>query len=59
MPRRGPADTVIYAVGQQPQRQAAVSLYDCAPEFYILGDCVSPANIMNATSAADAVARAI
>ena len=54
-----PADTVVYAVGQQPRRQAATALYDCAPEFYLLGDCIAPANIMNATSAADAVARAI
>jgi len=54
-----PADTVIYAVGQRPQREAAVALHACAPEFYLLGDCVAPANIMNATSAADAVARRI
>jgi len=54
-----PADTVIYAVGQRPQREAAVALHASAPEFYLLGDCVAPANIMNATSAADAVARAI
>ena len=54
-----PADTVIYAVGQKPQREAAAALYACAPEFYLLGDCVSPANIMSATSAADTVARAI
>jgi len=53
------ADTVIYAVGQQPQRQTAVALYQCAPEFYMLGDCITPANIMNATTEADAVARAI
>ena len=54
-----PADTVIYAVGQVPQRQAAAALYGCAPEFYMLGDCVVPSNIMNAVSSADAIARAI
>ena len=54
-----PADTVIYAVGQRPQREAATALYACAPEFYLLGDCVAPANIMSATSAADTIARAI
>ena len=54
-----PADTVIYAVGQQPQRAAATALYACAPEFYLLGDCVAPANIMSATSAADTIARSI
>jgi len=52
-------DTVIYAVGQRPQREAATVLHDCAPEFYLLGDCVSPANIMNATACADAIARMI
>ena len=54
-----PADTVIYAVGQRPQRPAATALAPCAPEFYLLGDCIAPANIMSATSAADAIARAI
>ena len=54
-----PADTVIYAVGQRPQREAATALYACAPEFYLLGDCVTPANIMAATSAADTIARSI
>ena len=53
------ADTVVYAVGQRPQRQAATALYACAPEFYLLGDCTAPANIMSATSAADTLARAI
>ena len=53
------ADTVVYAVGQRPQRQAATALYACAPEFYLLGDCTAPANIMSATSAADTIARAI
>ena len=53
------ADTVVYAVGQRPERAAASALYACAPEFYLLGDCVSPANIMNATASADAIARSI
>ena len=53
------ADTVIYAVGQQPQRKAATDLHACAPEFYMLGDCIAPANIMNATTEADTIARAI
>ena len=52
-------DTVIYAVGQQPQRKAATDLHACAPEFYMLGDCIAPANIMNATAEADTIARAI
>ena len=53
------ADTVIYAVGQSPRQEEAMALHDCAPEFYVLGDCVSPKNITNATSAAYEIARAI
>jgi pyruvate/2-oxoglutarate dehydrogenase complex dihydrolipoamide dehydrogenase (E3) component len=43
-----PADTVVYAVGQEPVREAALALRDCAPEFWLLGDCIAPQNIMNA-----------
>ena len=50
------ADTVIYAVGQKPLLEEAAALHDCAPEFYQLGDCIAPKNIMNATRAAFAVA---
>ena len=54
-----PADTVIYAVGQRPEREAALALRACAPEFYLLGDCVSPKNITNATGPAFQIARDI
>ncbi|MBR6230365.1 MAG: FAD-dependent oxidoreductase [Lachnospiraceae bacterium] len=50
------ADTVVYAVGQMPQTEAAYALADCAREFYPLGDCVAPRNIMAATQAAEQVA---
>lgn len=53
------ADTVIYAVGQNPKQVEAMALHDCAPEFYILGDCVAPKNITNATSAAYEISRSI
>jgi len=53
------ADTVICAVGQKPLREEAVSLNFCAPEFYMIGDCVTPANITNATSEAFMTARNI
>lgn len=46
------ADTVIYAIGQKPYRQEASILSKCAPEFYQVGDCVSPRNIYFATSEA-------
>ena len=51
-----PADTVIYAVGQRPESDAALALRFCAPEFYQLGDCISPKNITNATGAAYQIA---
>ncbi|MCQ2452370.1 MAG: NAD(P)/FAD-dependent oxidoreductase [Oscillospiraceae bacterium] len=52
-----PADTVIYAVGQRSVSEEALALNYCAPEFYMLGDCVSPRNITAATSAAYTLAR--
>jgi len=53
------ADTIVYAVGQRPAREEAVALGRCAPEFYMLGDCVSPRNITDATSEAFFIARNI
>jgi len=54
-----PADTVIYAAGQRPLREDAEALRFCAPEFYMLGDCVTPKNIVAATQAAFQLARDI
>ncbi|UYO63996.1 hypothetical protein LNN31_06150 [Acetobacterium wieringae] len=51
-----PADTVIYAIGQKPLQQEALALSACAREFYQIGDCVTPKNIYDATSAAHQVA---
>nr|WP_320026289.1 FAD-dependent oxidoreductase [uncultured Acetobacterium sp.] len=51
-----PADTVIYAIGQKPLQQEALALSVCAPEFYQIGDCVTPKNIYDATSTAHQVA---
>ncbi len=53
------ADTVIYAVGQRPLQEEAAALRFCAPEFYQIGDCVAPLNIMNATGTAFTIARDI
>ena len=53
------ADTVIYAVGQRPLQDEAAALRFCAPEFYMIGDCVSPKNITNATSAAFEISNSI
>lgn len=53
------AETVIYAVGQRPLQDEAAALRGCAPEFYQIGDCFMPKNIMSATAAAFTVARNI
>ena len=51
------ADTVIYATGQQPLQAEADTLRFCAPEFYQIGDCWRPRNMVEATRMAFAVAR--
>ncbi len=45
-----PADTVVCALGQLPRQEEALALRLCAPEFYMIGDCVQPKNIANATA---------
>ena len=54
-----PADTVAYALGRVPRREAALALRECAPEFHMIGDCVSMKNIQAATSAGFFTARDI
>jgi NADPH-dependent 2,4-dienoyl-CoA reductase/sulfur reductase-like enzyme len=51
-----PADTVIYATGQIPQRDLATALSGVASEFYQIGDCLTPRNILAATQEAYTVA---
>ncbi len=46
------ADTVVCAVGMKPLREEADKLRFCAPEFYQIGDCVTPKNITEATRTA-------
>ncbi len=53
------ANTVVYAVGQAPLQAEAAALCLTAPDFYPIGDCILPKNIMNATSMAFSVARNI
>ena len=50
------ADTVIYAAGQRPLKEESLALNDCAPEFYAIGDCVTPKNIFAATQSAYQIA---
>ena len=53
------ADTVVCAVGQQPLTSEASALFDCAPEFYQIGDCLTPKNILTATQTAYQITRDI
>ncbi len=52
-------DTVVYAVGQRPLQDEGALFHRCAPEFYQIGDCVAPGNIMSAVAAAFTIARNI
>ena len=36
----------------KPRRDEAAALALCAPEFHVIGDCVTPATIYHATNAA-------
>ncbi len=47
-----PADTVVCALGMKPNRDEAAALTLCAPEYHVLGDCVIPATVYQATNAA-------
>ncbi len=47
-----PADTVVCALGMKPNRDEAAALALCAPEYHVLGDCVVPATVYQATNAA-------
>lgn len=54
-----PADTVVYAVGQKPLADETEQFRFCAPEFYVVGDCDTPATIYQAVSQAYYAARDI
>ena len=47
-----PADSVVYATGQEPLVDEALAMFDCADEFHQIGDCLAPKNIMKATHTA-------
>jgi len=51
------ADTVAYAVGMKARKAEAMSFYDVAPVFNMVGDCVTSSTILNATGTAYTAAR--
>jgi 2,4-dienoyl-CoA reductase-like NADH-dependent reductase (Old Yellow Enzyme family)/thioredoxin reductase len=52
-----PADTVIMSVGLRPDTSQVKSLLAACPESYAIGDCSSPARILEAVNEGDRVAR--
>ncbi len=50
------ADTIITAMGMRSRHDIADELRFCAPEFYQIGDCLTPKNIYEATRCAYAAA---
>ncbi len=53
------ADTVVYAIGQEPLYEEADALRFCAPEFHQTGDCLAAKNIYHTVSMAFTIARDI
>ena len=53
------ADTVVYAVGLEPIREDAEALRAAAPEFYLIGDCLMPKNMLEANQAGYHIAKDI
>lgn len=51
------ADTVVYATGMKPFRAEGIALSRCAREFFQIGDCAMPDNIIAATQPAHTIAR--
>jgi 2,4-dienoyl-CoA reductase-like NADH-dependent reductase (Old Yellow Enzyme family)/thioredoxin reductase len=43
-----PGTSVICALGQRARKDEALSLYDCAPQVVMIGDCVKPSTITTA-----------
>jgi len=51
------ADSVVYAAGMVPRSEAALALWDTAPGFHMVGDCLRSASVLNATGTAYTAAR--
>jgi 2,4-dienoyl-CoA reductase-like NADH-dependent reductase (Old Yellow Enzyme family)/thioredoxin reductase len=53
------ADSIVVSVGMKSKTAEAEAFYGAAPEFYIIGDCSSPATVQQATRSAFATAMQI
>ncbi len=54
-----PADHVVISAGMKPCSEEAMTFFDCADRFYMIGDCTTPATIQQAMRSAYAVAHSI
>ena len=48
---------MVYAAGMRARKEEALSFYDTAPVFHMVGDCVQSSTILNATGTAYTAAR--
>ncbi len=53
------ADTIILAVGAEPENRLAEEIRNIAPEVYMIGDCVDARSVLEATNEGAEVGRAI
>jgi 2,4-dienoyl-CoA reductase-like NADH-dependent reductase (Old Yellow Enzyme family)/thioredoxin reductase len=54
-----PADSIVVSAGMKPLRQEAMSFYESAPRFYMIGDCCAPSTVQQAMRSAFATASQI
>ena len=54
-----PADAVVFAVGLEADEGLVNSLKAACPESYVIGDCATPARILEATHEGDRVGREV
>jgi 2,4-dienoyl-CoA reductase-like NADH-dependent reductase (Old Yellow Enzyme family)/thioredoxin reductase len=54
-----PADSVVVSIGLRADKASVQQLMDSCPSAYSIGDCVSPARILEAVAEADRLARII
>jgi hypothetical protein len=48
---------VVYAAGMRARKEEALSFYDTARIFHMVGDCVNSSTILNATGTAYTAAK--
>jgi NADH dehydrogenase FAD-containing subunit len=54
-----PGDSIVFAAGMKPNNSLKERLTGKVPELYEVGDCIAARKIMDATTEAAQVARAV